>query len=201
MAGHCCLSRSGRERRCALYSGNSSVRPEVPASQATTVGHTPCSVTIFTSIEANPKIALVGTPVEVAIDSGSAKKARSTSEGPSIRKRRRSASSPLAAALIASTLRQAAPPPQALTVDAARPRAITWQRPSIQEPLSVSITPSAQYRLTIRVRLDDTAPGAVGQVTGAVGEAGGVVVGVDLVEADASASIRDIVVDAANREH
>ena len=59
-----------------MYSANSSVRPEVPASQATTVGHTPYSVTIFTSIEAKPKIALVGTPVEVAIDSGSAKKAR-----------------------------------------------------------------------------------------------------------------------------
>ncbi len=65
----------------------------------------------------------------------------------------------------------------------------------------MSITPSAQYRLTIRVRLDDTAPGAVGLLTGAVGEAGGVVIGVDLVEADASASVRDIVVDAANRAH
>jgi hypothetical protein len=59
-----------------LYSGNSSLRPEVPASQATTVGQTPYSVMIFTSIEANPKIALVGTPVDVAIDSGSAKNAR-----------------------------------------------------------------------------------------------------------------------------
>ena len=52
------------------------MRPELPASQATTVGPTPYSVMILTSIEANPKIALVGTPVEVAIDSGSAKKAR-----------------------------------------------------------------------------------------------------------------------------
>ena len=53
-----------------------SLRPDVPASQATIVGLTPYSLTIFTSIEAKPKIALVGTPVEVAIDSGSAKKAR-----------------------------------------------------------------------------------------------------------------------------
>ena len=59
-----------------MYSGYTSLRPEVPASQATTVGQTPYSVTIFTSIEAKPKIALVGTPVEVAIDSGRAKKAR-----------------------------------------------------------------------------------------------------------------------------
>jgi len=33
-------------------------------------------VRIFTSIDANPKIAFVGIPVEVAIDSGSAKNAR-----------------------------------------------------------------------------------------------------------------------------
>jgi hypothetical protein len=33
-------------------------------------------VRIFTSIEANPKMALLGRPSEVAIDSGSAKKAR-----------------------------------------------------------------------------------------------------------------------------
>ena len=32
---------SGRERRWDLYSENSSVRPELPASQATTVGQTP----------------------------------------------------------------------------------------------------------------------------------------------------------------
>jgi hypothetical protein len=63
---------SGRERRPALYSANSSVRPELPASHATIVGCTPWSVTIFTSIEANPKIALVGSPVDVAIDSGNA---------------------------------------------------------------------------------------------------------------------------------
>ena len=31
---------------------------------------------IFTSIDAKPKIAFVGSPFEVAIDSGSAKKAR-----------------------------------------------------------------------------------------------------------------------------
>jgi len=64
----------------------------------------------------------------------------------------------------------------------------------------VSITPSAQYRLTIRVRMDDTT-GVVGQVTTAIGEAGGMVGAVDLIEADAGGSVRDVVVDAANREH
>ena len=52
------------------------MRPLAPASQTTTVGFVPCSVRIFTSIDAKPKIAFVGNPVEVAIDSGSAKNAR-----------------------------------------------------------------------------------------------------------------------------
>jgi malate dehydrogenase (oxaloacetate-decarboxylating) len=64
----------------------------------------------------------------------------------------------------------------------------------------VSITPSAQYRLTIRVKLDDAA-GLVGAVTSAIGEAGGVVGAIDLVESDGAGSVRDIVVDAGNREH
>jgi len=51
------------------------LRPEEPASQTTIVGLGPYSVSSFTSIEAKPKIVLVGKPVEVAIDSGSAKKA------------------------------------------------------------------------------------------------------------------------------
>jgi hypothetical protein len=53
-----------------------SLRPDMPASQTTTVGTSPWSVRIFTSIDAKPKIAFVGRPSEVAIDSGSAKNAR-----------------------------------------------------------------------------------------------------------------------------
>jgi malate dehydrogenase (oxaloacetate-decarboxylating) len=64
----------------------------------------------------------------------------------------------------------------------------------------VSATPSAQYRLTIRVGLDD-ARGMLGLVTGAIGEAGGIVGAVDLVEVDGSHSVRDIVVDAASKDH
>jgi malate dehydrogenase (oxaloacetate-decarboxylating) len=64
----------------------------------------------------------------------------------------------------------------------------------------VSATPSAQYRLTIRVKIDD-AHGALGALTGAIGEAGGVVGAVDLVEVDGPRSLRDIVVDASDREH
>jgi malate dehydrogenase (oxaloacetate-decarboxylating) len=64
----------------------------------------------------------------------------------------------------------------------------------------VSVTPSAQYRLTIRVKLDDT-QGTLGAVTGVIGDTDGVVVAVDLIESDSVGSLRDIVVDAAGREH
>jgi malate dehydrogenase (oxaloacetate-decarboxylating) len=64
----------------------------------------------------------------------------------------------------------------------------------------VSATPSAQYRLTIRVKLEDS-QGILGLVTTAIGEAGGMVGAVDLVEVDDGQSLRDIVVDASGREH
>jgi malate dehydrogenase (oxaloacetate-decarboxylating) len=64
----------------------------------------------------------------------------------------------------------------------------------------MSSTPSAQYRLTIRVRIDD-APGMLGLLTGAIGDAGGIVGAVDLVEVDGSHSLRDIVVDGSGRDH
>jgi malate dehydrogenase (oxaloacetate-decarboxylating) len=65
----------------------------------------------------------------------------------------------------------------------------------------VNLTPSAQYRLTIRVKLDDAQSALLGSVTAAIAEAGGMVGAVDPVEVDAEGSVRDIVVDAANREH
>jgi malate dehydrogenase (oxaloacetate-decarboxylating) len=64
----------------------------------------------------------------------------------------------------------------------------------------VSATPSAQYRLTIRVTLDDR-HGILGMLTSAIAEAGGMIGAVDLVESDGSHSLRDIVVDASGRDH
>jgi len=64
----------------------------------------------------------------------------------------------------------------------------------------VSATPSAQYRLMIRVKLEDS-HGILGHVTSAIAEAGGIVGAVDLVEVDGGHSLRDIVVDASGREH
>ncbi|HST32869.1 MAG TPA: NAD-dependent malic enzyme [Solirubrobacteraceae bacterium] len=64
----------------------------------------------------------------------------------------------------------------------------------------MSATTSAQYRLTIRVRIED-AQGTLGLLTGAIGEAGGTVGAVDLVEMDGAHSLRDIVVDASGQDH
>ncbi len=64
----------------------------------------------------------------------------------------------------------------------------------------MSATTSAQYRLTIRVRIEDS-QGTLGLLTGAIGEAGGTVGAVDLVEMDGPHSLRDIVVDASSQDH
>ena len=64
----------------------------------------------------------------------------------------------------------------------------------------MSSTPSAQYRLTIRVRIDE-ARGTLGLLTGAITQAGGVVGAVDLVETDGNHSLRDIVVDGSDQAH
>ncbi len=64
----------------------------------------------------------------------------------------------------------------------------------------MSATPSAQFRLTIRVKLED-AHGILAHLTSTIGEAGGIVGAVDLVEVDGGHSLRDIVVDASGKQH
>ena len=64
----------------------------------------------------------------------------------------------------------------------------------------MSLTPSAQYSLTIRVELAEE-PGLLGRVTSAIGAAGGVVNAVDPVEVESQISVRDITVDATDQEH
>jgi malate dehydrogenase (oxaloacetate-decarboxylating) len=64
----------------------------------------------------------------------------------------------------------------------------------------LSVTPSAQYSLTIRVEIDHK-PGMLGKVASAIGGAGGVIGAVDLVEVDAAHTLRDITVDASDQEH
>jgi malate dehydrogenase (oxaloacetate-decarboxylating) len=65
----------------------------------------------------------------------------------------------------------------------------------------VNLTTSAQYRLTIRVRLDDAQSALLGLLTGTIAGAGGTVGAVDIVEVDAGHSLRDVVVDAAGENH
>src|SRR3954452_23298959 len=117
-------------------------------------------------------MALVGNPVLVAIDSGSAKNARYTSELPSMRN--------------SSSGRSAATMPATVCARAPRVRPVT-------------ATPSAQYSLTIRVEIEHK-PGMLGQVATAIGQAGGTIGSIDLVMADDRHTLRDITVDAAGLE-
>jgi malate dehydrogenase (oxaloacetate-decarboxylating) len=64
----------------------------------------------------------------------------------------------------------------------------------------VSATPSAQYRLTIRVKLDEV-HGALSDVTATIAATGGMVGAIDLVESGPDGSVRDIVVDASSQDH
>ena len=64
----------------------------------------------------------------------------------------------------------------------------------------MSPTPSAQYSLTIRVEIEDV-PGMLGKVAGAIGDAGGVIGPIDLVEASGEGLVRDITVDATDPDH
>jgi malate dehydrogenase (oxaloacetate-decarboxylating) len=65
---------------------------------------------------------------------------------------------------------------------------------------TVPTTPSAQYSLTIRVEIHHK-PGMLGRVASAIGQAGGVIGAVDLVEANDQTLLRDITVDAAGQSH
>jgi malate dehydrogenase (oxaloacetate-decarboxylating) len=63
----------------------------------------------------------------------------------------------------------------------------------------MSVTPSAQFSLTIRVEIAHR-PGMLGQVATAIGQAGGTIGAVDLVEVSEDKLLRDITVDAADQE-
>src|ERR1017187_8042498 len=61
----------------------------------------------------------------------------------------------------------------------------------------MATTPSAQYSLTLRVEIDHR-PGMLGKVASAIGDAGGTVGGVDLVQVDGQLTIRDITVETSH---
>ena len=60
--------------------------------------------------------------------------------------------------------------------------------------------PSASYSITMRVQISSD-PRAIGQVTTAVGEAGGGVTAVDIVESRGAALVVDLTVNAGDQEH
>ncbi len=61
----------------------------------------------------------------------------------------------------------------------------------------MSTTPSAQYSLTLRVEIDHR-PGMLGKVASAIGEAGGTIGAVDLVQVEDAHTVRDITVQTAD---
>jgi malate dehydrogenase (oxaloacetate-decarboxylating) len=63
----------------------------------------------------------------------------------------------------------------------------------------MSVTPSAQFSLTIRVEIAHR-PGMLGLVATAIGRAGGTIGAVDLVQVSDDKLLRDITVDAADQE-
>jgi len=64
----------------------------------------------------------------------------------------------------------------------------------------VSQTTSAQFSLTLRVRIDHR-PGMLGRVATAIGEAGGTIGDIELVASDRLHTLRDLTVDAGDEEH
>ncbi len=66
--------------------------------------------------------------------------------------------------------------------------------------MSNSPTPNASYSLTLRVRIHNQ-PGKLGEVTTAIGRAGGDIEGIDIVSVGKDFLIRDITVNAASETH
>jgi malate dehydrogenase (oxaloacetate-decarboxylating) len=63
----------------------------------------------------------------------------------------------------------------------------------------MTTTPSAQYSLTLRVEIDHL-PGMLGKVASAIGDAGGTIGAVDLVQVEGPHTIRDITVETGDAE-
>ncbi|HLF76901.1 MAG TPA: NAD-dependent malic enzyme [Dehalococcoidia bacterium] len=69
-----------------------------------------------------------------------------------------------------------------------------------RNPAIEGVTPGASYTVTIRAEYPNT-PGMLGIVASHIGEAGGDISSIDLVEADRHTMVRDITVGCADAEH
>src|SRR5436309_3109075 len=174
----------------------------MPASQHTSVGLTPYSVSTFTSIEANPKIALVGTPREVAIVSGRAKKARYARLLPSIRKSSRPLSATSGSYECTGTPKDPLQLGPLYMIGSPAGASATWPRRALQRRFRgvMAVRPSAQFSLTLRVELDRR-PGQLGMAASAIGEAGGSIGAIDSIELGDLKAIREITVMCSDQEH
>src|SRR5919197_4448075 len=65
---------------------------------------------------------------------------------------------------------------------------------------AMPVTPSASFSLTLRIRFDNEA-GVLGEVTSAIGQAGGSIGAVDIVQSHEHQVVRDIAVDARSTDH
>src|SRR5437899_9139147 len=72
-------------------------------------------------------------------------------------------------------------------------------RPGGGDPATMK-TPSASYSFTVRLQIMNK-PGMLGRVASAIGEAGGDIGAVDLVESGRDAILRDLTVKARDSEH
>jgi malate dehydrogenase (oxaloacetate-decarboxylating) len=66
--------------------------------------------------------------------------------------------------------------------------------------MAQTLTPNASYSVTLRVRIQNH-PGKLGELTTAIGKAGGDIEGIDIVSAGKDHLIRDITVNAASENH
>src|SRR3954469_23832016 len=66
--------------------------------------------------------------------------------------------------------------------------------------MAATPTPNASYSLTLRVKIQNN-PGKLGEITTAIGKAGGDIEGIDIVSAGKDHLIRDITVNAAHETH
>src|SRR6476646_9441328 len=66
--------------------------------------------------------------------------------------------------------------------------------------MTATPTPNASYSLTLRVKIQNT-PGKLGEITTAIGQAGGDIEGIDIVSVGKDSLIRDITVNAASENH
>ncbi len=66
--------------------------------------------------------------------------------------------------------------------------------------MSNTPTPNASYSVTLRVKIQNQ-PGKLGQITTAIGKAGGDIEGIDIVSVGKDFLIRDITVNAASEKH